>query len=106
MTTLTLEESDLIDRLQQIATEQGTSPEELLNVAVKEFLDRQDEQQLLADDRAYQELHEQLVTQYLGQYVAIYNGEVVDADPDLTLLNLRVRKTFGHTRFLFRQVTQ
>jgi len=33
---------------------------------------------------------------YLGDYVAIRGGEVVDRDPDQRTLYLRVRARFGH----------
>jgi hypothetical protein len=37
---------------------------------------------------------------YAGQYVAIYQGEVVDSDVDQRQLYLRVRKRFGHQSVL------
>lgn len=40
MATLTLKDPDLVKRLQQIAAEKGISAEELLTIAVKEFLQR------------------------------------------------------------------
>jgi hypothetical protein len=37
---------------------------------------------------------------YLGDYVAIRGGEVVDRDPDQRTLYLRVRARFGHQQVL------
>jgi hypothetical protein len=49
-------------------------------------------------------MHNQLVTQYLDQYVAIHNGELIDHDADLLALRRRIRKRFGRMPILLRQV--
>jgi len=43
----------------------------------------------------YEENHAQIVDQYLGRYVAIHHGQVIDADDDGSVLSRRVRKKFG-----------
>ena len=40
---------------------------------------------------AYKAMHGELVERYLGQYVAIYDGQLVDYDPDPVALLERVR---------------
>lgn len=45
MTTLALTDPELVKRLQQIAAEKGISAEELLAIAIKEFLQRYKQQQ-------------------------------------------------------------
>jgi hypothetical protein len=49
--------------------------------------------------------YEQLRAVYLGQYVAIHQGEVIDHDADLRTLHLRVFERLGHTPVLLKQVT-
>ena len=38
-----------------------------------------------AESRTYQQRHAELKAQYLGQYIAMHNGEVVDHDMDVTV---------------------
>jgi len=40
MTTLVLEQADLIDRLEKAAIDQNTTPDTLLHTAIQEFLDK------------------------------------------------------------------
>jgi hypothetical protein len=106
MDTLTLQRRETVDRLEQIATEQGTAAEELLDVAVREFLDKVAHQKIRAESAAFREMHAQLVAKYPGEYVAIHNGKVVDHDPDVRTLHLRVRQRYGRLPILLRQVTE
>lgn len=53
---------------------------------------------------AYQSLHVQLVKNYLGQYVAIYQGQLVDHDADPIVLLRRVRAKYPNQVVLRRKV--
>lgn len=53
---------------------------------------------------AYEALHPQLVEHYLGQYVALANGQLVDSDPDPIALLKRVRQNFPNQVVLRRKV--
>lgn len=103
---LTLKKPELVERLEAIASTQQTTPEALLHQAVSEYLDRVAHQKIAAESTAYKKLHPQLVKRYLEDYVALHNGEVVDHDPDVRSLHLRIRKKFGRVPILLRQVTQ
>jgi len=106
MATLTLQRPDLVDRLEQIAIERGTAAEDLLETAIREFLDKTTHQQIHAESVAFERMHAHLVAQYLGEYVAILNGEVVDHDPDVRTLHLRIRKQYGRLPVLIRRVME
>ncbi|MEZ4726544.1 MAG: DUF5678 domain-containing protein [Caldilineaceae bacterium] len=106
MTAITLNRPDLVKRLQQIATEEDTSAEDLLDQAVVEFLETVALQKLKDETVAFEQLHGELLKQYLGQHVAIHNGIVIDYDPDLRELHLRIRARFGQMPILLRQVTE
>jgi len=106
MTTLVLEEPNLVESLKQVALSQNTKGETLLIQAVTEFLARLAEQKIEQESRAFEKLHYQLLPQYLGQYVAIHQANVVDHDLDLRTLHLRVRQQFGRVPVLLRQVTE
>ena len=53
---------------------------------------------------AYKQMHSQLVQTYIGQFVAIYEGEIVDHDADKEALFLRVKDNFPDQIVLQRQV--
>jgi hypothetical protein len=53
---------------------------------------------------AYREMHSELVERYLGQYVAVYKGELVDRDPDPLLLLERIRQNYPDQVVLRRKV--
>ncbi len=104
METLTLQKPALVESLQQLATVQNTTADTLLDTAVREFLDKWSSQKIQAESEAFTQLHPQLVTKYLGAYVAIHNGAVVDHDTELRPLHLRIRQRFGRMPVLLRQV--
>lgn len=53
---------------------------------------------------AYHALHPQLAKNYLGQYVAIYQGRLVDHDADAIVLLQRVRAKYSGQVVLRRKV--
>jgi hypothetical protein len=59
-----------------------------------------------AETGAFNEQHENLLLEYTGQYVAMHQGKVVDHDPDLRTLHLRVFERFGHITVLLKQVSE
>ena len=54
---------------------------------------------------AYLQLHPQLVPAFLGQYVAVYEGQVVDYDTDPAALHKRIKAKFLNKVVLSRKVT-
>jgi hypothetical protein len=105
MPTIALK-AKLIERLQQVATDEETSTEEVLDRAVIEFLENIALQKLQDETRAFEAIHPQLVQEYMGEYVAIHNGAVVDHDIEARQLHLRIRERFGQQPILLRQVTE
>ncbi len=51
-------------------------------------------------------MYAQLKTRYLGQYVAIHKGQLVDTDADCGSLFLRIQKQYGDLIVLIRQVRE
>jgi hypothetical protein len=60
---------------------------------------------MLRETRAYKAMHAELAKQYLGQYVAIHQGKLVDHDADPLALLQRVRQNFPNQVVLRRKVT-
>ena len=105
MNPLMLQERVLLEELEQVATVQKTTPEELLNKAVSQFLYKVALEKMKTETTAFERMYDQLVAQYLGQHVAIHNGELIDHDADLLALRKRIRQRFGRMPILLRQVT-
>jgi hypothetical protein len=61
-------------------------------------------QKLAREIEAYERLHGQLKESCLGQWVAIHQGELIDHDVERSELHRRVRRQFGRTSVLIRQV--
>ncbi|MCB0111472.1 MAG: hypothetical protein KDE53_36370 [Caldilineaceae bacterium] len=53
---------------------------------------------------AYQKMHSDLVKTYLGEYVAIYQGELVDHDADPVALHERITTNYPDKVVLSRKV--
>lgn len=60
--------------------------------------------EMLQEVAAYEALLPLLVEQYLGKYVAIYQGNVVDVDEDLEEIICRVREVYLDQIILIRKV--
>ncbi|MEA3340547.1 MAG: DUF5678 domain-containing protein, partial [Chloroflexota bacterium] len=78
--------------------------EGFVNQAVREHLERLEDQKLEAEIQAFEQMHSQLVGQYLGQFVAVHDGRVVDAGDDFEALFLRLQKHRGDVPVLIRPV--
>ena len=57
-----------------------------------------------AEIAAYEAMHGELVKKFLGQYVAIYQGRLVDHDDDPVVLHQRIEKHYPATTVLSRKV--
>jgi predicted DNA-binding protein len=103
-TSVTLQ-PDVLAQVKQITEEKGITPEDFVNQAVRAYVEQIEDRTLEAEIEAFERLHPQLMERYLGQFVSVYQGEVIDADPDFETLFLRVQDRLGNTVVLIRQVT-
>ena len=94
MASVVLRESALVYQLEQLAEQTAQPVEKVLETAVTSYLDELQRVGIHAETQAYWDLHQELVALYLNHYVAIYRGELVDHDPDVSQLEQRVRKRF------------
>ena len=95
----------LINPLQQLATEQGSSVEKVIENALTDYLRQQRHQQLLEEMERFRAQHEQLKEQYLGQFIGMYNGRILDHDSDGGNLYKRLRQQHGDLPILIVEVT-
>jgi predicted transcriptional regulator len=105
MTVITLPPT-LMQQLEQIAVEQTTSSAALLETAVRAYLRQVERDQIKAEANTFRALHAELVASYLGQYVAMRHGQIVDYDLRFRDLHTRVRQRFGRQPVLIRRVEE
>lgn len=65
---------------------------------------RQNRDAMAQEAEAYRRLHPTFVQQLLGTYVAIYQGQVADHDPDEDALLTRLRQALPEETILVRKV--
>ncbi len=53
---------------------------------------------------AFNQMPQTLIDEYYGHYVAVYQGNIVDADPDEGELALRFYRTFGYVPVYIHKV--
>jgi predicted DNA-binding protein len=94
----------LQSKLDQTAEKLGKLAEEIASEAIRTHLEELDADAIDEEERAYQRLYPELREQYPQQYVAIYEGRVIDSDPDFEELFVRIKKQLGDRVVLMRRV--
>lgn len=61
---------------------------------------------LESEARAFEQQRTTLLARYPREYVAIHAGQVIDHDPDVRALHLRVFAKLAHTPVLLKLVTE
>lgn len=99
-------EPELYKRVEETARESRASENEVLAEALHQFFWELDRRKISAESKAYQQQHAKLKAQYLGYYVAMDGGQVVDHDSDFAALRHRVRERFGRTAIMITLVEE
>ena len=89
-----------------IAEQENKEISELVNEALRQYLWEAKERKIEREMEAYRTMHAQLKQRFLGQYVAIHNGELVDHDADRRALSRRVRQKYGSVAVLITPVEE
>jgi hypothetical protein len=87
MTTITLP-SQLMDELNQVAANQAAPPEKLVEEAVRTYLRQLERKKIREEVKAFEMMPPKLVKQYLGQFIAVHNRQVVDHDENFQMLHM------------------
>lgn len=90
-------ESELYRRVEEASLEHEAGIGEILTEAVRRYLWELDRRKISEESEIYRQRHAELKAQYLGQHIAMHNGQVVDHDSDFQALHRRIRQRFGHT---------
>jgi hypothetical protein len=62
------------------------------------------EQAMTQEEAAYENLHPELIQRYAGQYVAIWQEQLIDHDVDELVLLARIEGQYGNEVVLMKQV--
>jgi hypothetical protein len=100
-----LNEPVLVQQITQLAITQKRLPEDVVETAVRSYLEALEEQAIHRETEAFWKQHDALLVLYPNQYVALRNGAVVDHDSDVSRLERRVRDGYGLAPVLIAPVT-
>lgn len=103
-TTITLT-PELAEQIEHLGGTDQESVQQIVERAVRAYLARLRQEKIRREAEAFQAQYRALLADYAGQYVALHQGRVIDNDPDLRTLHLRVFEKVGHTPVLLKQVT-
>ena len=99
-------EPDLYDRASQTAHRLNSSIEDVFAEAMQRYLWDLARAKISQESHTYRLLHAELKTKYLGQYIAMHDGQVVDHDSDFQLLRQRIRQRYGNTAVMMTRVEE
>jgi len=99
-------EPQLYSRIEQAADEHKIDIDQILTQAIRRYLWELDRRKISEESQAYRQRHAELKAEYLGQYIAMHNGQVMDHDTDITALRQRVRQRFGQKPMMITLVEE
>ena len=105
MPTITVEPK-LYQRVEEAALEQEASVGEILTKAIRRYLWEEDRQKISEESKVYQRHHTKLKERYLGQFIAMHKGQVVDHDLDFHTLRQRILQHFGRIPIMITKVEE
>jgi Arc/MetJ family transcription regulator len=99
-------EPQLYSRVEQAADGHKIGIDRILTDAIRRYLWELHRRKISEESQVYQQRHAELKAQYLGQYIAMHDGQVVDHDSDSVALRQRVRQQFRHTPMMITLVEE
>lgn len=103
MLTITLDDHTA-SQLTKMAAAQATSPEDLVEHAIRNLLRAEASRILARETAAFRAMHQQLLERYPTEFVAIYRGQLIDHDVDQLALYLRIDELYPDEIILIKQV--
>lgn len=99
-------EPELYRRVEVAAQTHAATVDDILAEAVRRHLWQLDRRKISEESQLFHQQHTELKARYLGQYIAMHEGEVVDHDADFQALRQRVRQRFGPTPVMMMLVEE
>lgn len=97
-------EPEIYQQVERVASEQQTSIEQVVNQAARQYLWELKRRKISQESKIYQARHRELKEKYLGQYIAMRDGQVVDNDFEFEALLKRIREQYGDAPVLMTRV--
>ena len=95
---------ETVTQVRKLAAQVGEQPEALVERAVRQYLRAETQRAIHHEAEAFRAQHAELLSKYLGRYVAMYQGQVVDDDVDQVALLARVELEYPDLPVLIAQV--
>jgi hypothetical protein len=95
MTIIALQEPKLIAEIMEIAEHEGQSATHFVVEAVQRHIALYRQKRIQAETEAWYRLSITQRQKYIGHYVAVKGGEIVDSDPERLTLYHRIKERFG-----------
>ncbi|PKO22064.1 MAG: hypothetical protein CVU38_11385 [Chloroflexi bacterium HGW-Chloroflexi-1] len=92
---IVLKEPTLVWQIEQLASQSTRPVEQVLEMAVRTYLDERECDAIHIETEAFWAMHDELLSKFTGQYVAMFHGDVIDYGPDASILEQRVRERLG-----------
>jgi hypothetical protein len=105
MTMINLK-TETLNGLAEMANQYGLDADELLNKALKSYRRQLEEIKIEAEKQEYLRQHAQLKRIYLGHFIAMHNGQVIDHDQNFEAIHRRIRQKYGREAILVRRVEE
>lgn len=102
---IALQTPELVQRIEPLAQATKQQEHQVLETAVQAYLDQIEREKIHIETEAFWQMHADLQQQYLGQYVAVHEQQVVDHDQDVLRLEQRVVERFGDIAILIAPIT-
>jgi len=94
----------VLAELMPVLEQEGKEIDDLVAEALQQYLWEAKERKIDQEMTAYRAMHRELKQRFLGAYVAIHNGELVDHDADRSALSSRVRQKYKNVAVLILPV--
>jgi hypothetical protein len=91
-------------QLERAAQAEHLSVEELAKKIIREHLRALRRIEMNREMDAYRAQHAQILEKYRGEFIAMYQGEIVDHDSEMRALYLRIDERFPDETVLMKQV--
>ena len=101
MLTITLK-PDIVEQIRYLVS----SGDAKVDKALRSYLMQLRHEKIRAESEAFEQQLPALLANYRGEYVAMHEGQVIDHDPDVRTLHLRIFAQLGHTPVLLKKVTE
>lgn len=93
-----------LDFVRSLQVHDANGGEQKVEEAASPFYQDPRQPLMQKEEESFGKMHGKLVTKHLGEYVAIYQGQVVDCDPDEVRLVERIQMNYPDEIVLIRQV--